>query len=83
MLARARALEVLAYSLATWADGAKPQVHCGPPEMRSFPGSSRIKAPTWSEQSDSMRPFESVVFVRLAEGLLPPLDRQSVFGDNP
>ena len=85
MLARARDLEALSYCLATWAGGVRPKVHFGTPrtEMRSLPGSSRIKAPTWTEHSDFVSPFEFMAFVRLAEGLLPPLDRQSVFGDNP
>lgn len=73
MLARARDLEALAYSLATCAGGVKPQVHFGTPrpEMRSLPGSARIEAPTLTEQSDFVRPFELMAFALLAEGLAP------------
>lgn len=65
--------EALSYSLATWPDGVAPKVHFGTPrtEMRSLPGSSRIKAPTWTEHSDFVSPFEFVAFIGLAEGLRP------------
>jgi len=65
--------EALAYSLATWRDGVKPKVHfCTPrTEMRSLPGSSRIKAPTWTEHGDFVSPFEFAAFMHLAEGLRP------------
>lgn len=60
-------------ALETWPMGFRPKIHYSSPrtEMRRLPGASRTKAPTWTEHSDFVNPFEFIRFLKLTEGLAP------------
>ncbi len=65
--------EAMQSALDTWPVGVKPKVHfCSPrTEMRSLPGTSRTKAPTWTEHSDFVNPFEFVRFLAMTKEFSP------------
>ena len=67
--------EALAHALTTWPPGVLPKVHYATPrtELRTLPGTGRIKLPTWTEHSDFVNPFAFVDFLRATAGL-PPFD---------
>jgi UV DNA damage endonuclease len=61
--------EAMEDALDTWPAGITPKVHFSSPrtEMRQLPGSSRTKAPTWTEHSDFANPFEFIRFLTLTK----------------
>lgn len=63
--------EALERALGTWPADVTPKIHFSTPctEMRRLPGSSRTKAPTWTEHSDFVNPFEFIRFLRVTEGV--------------
>jgi UV DNA damage endonuclease len=67
--------EAVEDALDTWPAGISPKVHFSSPrtEMRRLPGSSRTKAPTWTEHSDFAHPFEFIRFLTLT-GEFAPFD---------
>ena len=60
----------LQYCLQTWPTGVAPKIHYSTPrtEMRSLP-SGLYKAPTWTEHSDYVNPFEFASFMKEMAGL--------------
>jgi UV DNA damage endonuclease len=65
--------EALQGALATWPAQVTPKIHLSTPrtEMGASENPARIKAPSWTEHSDFVNPFEFIAFMRLAEGLRP------------
>ncbi len=65
--------EALSLALATWPADRTPKVHFATPrtELRPLEGTARLKAPTWTEHSDYVNPFEWITFLRHTEGLRP------------
>lgn len=61
--------EAVQGALDTWPVGTKAKVHFSSPrtEMRPLPGTSRTKAPTWTEHSDFVNPFEFIRFLTMAK----------------
>ncbi|MFP3895478.1 MAG: UV DNA damage repair endonuclease UvsE [Anaerolineales bacterium] len=64
--------EAVCGALDTWPADVRPKIHFSSPrtEMRSLPGTSRTKAPTWTEHSDFVNPFEFIWFLTLTEGFV-------------
>lgn len=63
--------DALSHSLETWPAGVVPKVHFSTPrtEMKTLGGSPRIKAPTWTEHSDFINPFDFMEFLRITHDL--------------
>lgn len=61
--------EAVQRALRTWPAGVRPKLHFSSPrtEMRRLPSSSRTKAPSWTEHSDFVNPFEFVRFLIMTE----------------
>jgi len=62
--------EALRQALATWPAGLIPKIHFTTPrtELRPLEGAARLKAPSWTEHSDFINPFEFIAFLRATEG---------------
>ncbi|NLG27628.1 MAG: UV damage endonuclease UvsE [Chloroflexi bacterium] len=63
--------DTLAHALGTWPAGVRPKVHYATPrtELRTLPGTRRIKTPSWTEHSDYINPFAFVDWARAASRL--------------
>ncbi len=61
--------EALDACLGSWPSDTTPKVHLASPrtEMRVLEG-SRVKAPSWTEHSDFLNPFEVIDFMDLGAG---------------
>ncbi|MGM0399742.1 MAG: UV DNA damage repair endonuclease UvsE [Chloroflexota bacterium] len=65
--------EAIRRALDTWPPKIRPKIHFSSPrtEMRPLPGMSRTKAPTWTEHSDFVNPFEFIRFLTMTEEFSP------------
>jgi len=63
--------DALAHALGTWPVGVRPKVHYATPrtELRTLPGTRRIKPPSWTEHSDYVNPFAFIDWARAASRL--------------